>query len=100
MKEDEIFEGNKLIAEYMGYTEQYDEHGIWQRARYNSSWDWLMPVIRKIFDFDDINEHKESSGWYAYYGLETSITIVDIEWSFLNCVNFIKWYNEKYNGSF
>lgn len=79
-----------------GYYWSLGPYSLW----YNRSWDWLMPVIRKIFNFNDINEYKESSGWYAYYGLETSITVVEIEWSFLNCVNFIKWYNETQNGSF
>lgn len=59
MKE-EILEGNKLIAEFMGCE---FGHGFWAGAgdyffpgntataselKYHSSWDWLMPVVEKI----------------------------------------------------
>jgi hypothetical protein len=78
MTKEEIIEGNKLIAEFMGgknlgrkgYTE-YDYYSIEDRPKqewtnttggsyeesdeyivtsleYRSSWDWLMPVVEKI----------------------------------------------------
>lgn len=55
--------GNKIIGEFMGYRmfdKRYPKsHGIgapeaeWndmiiQKAKYHSSWDWIMPVIEKI----------------------------------------------------
>jgi hypothetical protein len=66
MKEDEIFEGNKIIAEFMGYkldgnivkSAPLDPDGFdsWDQlvgynisqARYDTFWDWLMPVASKI----------------------------------------------------
>ena len=50
-------EGNKLIAEFMGYNQ--DGLGKWFKDgilisyhfdyfKYHSSWDWLMPVVEKI----------------------------------------------------
>jgi len=48
MTNEEIIEGNKIIAEFMQHPEGYDEHGVWQKLAYHSSWDWLMPVVEKI----------------------------------------------------
>lgn len=53
--------GNKLIAEFMGKEEGYDEHDIWQTFQYHSSWDWLMPVVHKIyFSVDDKTREMEA----------------------------------------
>ena len=35
---------NKLIAEFMNHEYRCDAHG----NTYNNSWDWLMPVLKKI----------------------------------------------------
>lgn len=69
MTEQEIIEGNKLIAEFMGgkvedtlRCSNYTKIGLPKWAfkcydfdvlkisgfEYNSSWDWLMPVVEKI----------------------------------------------------
>ncbi len=75
MKEEEIVESNKLIAEFMGATpckdawgqdamEHHDwDHEEWSNGikdyfethsykmnnlKYHSSWDWLMSVVEKI----------------------------------------------------
>ena len=64
MKDNNVAEGNKLIAEFMGmssYTTEYDTfykkgqgctpenynyHEL--HLEYHTSWDWLMPVVEKI----------------------------------------------------
>ena len=67
MKEKEILEGNKLIAEFMGAKPidnptgySSDDDKSWYRynnlnyslldgdLKFYSSWDWLMPVVQKI----------------------------------------------------
>jgi len=75
MTQEEILEGNKLIAEFMGakpcknyWREDALEHEDWEHdewtnttreyfvtkihkvseLKYHSSWDWLMPVVEKI----------------------------------------------------
>ena len=69
MKTETIIEGNKLIAEFMGLkpvktfgkylisqdhcvcseeTEEKAMRGFASIAKYNSSWNWLMPCIGKI----------------------------------------------------
>lgn len=62
MSEQEILECNKLIAEFMGgilKSNRFEipKEYIWipfenlckiSNLKYNSSWDWLMPVVSKI----------------------------------------------------
>lgn len=67
MKQKEIETGNKLIAEFMGgklYKSESHNHSfhtapkkmptepvyslVIGNLKYNSSWDWLMPVVEKI----------------------------------------------------
>ena len=58
MTTQEILEGNKLIAEFMGakrkeYSITNREHYLFRDGRkyltenliFHSSWDWLMPVV-------------------------------------------------------
>jgi len=67
-----IQENNKMIAEFMGlikYNEQHDgmycaetmELGdfpiLFQDNQYNTSWDWLMPVIRKINEVSKYDDY-------------------------------------------
>lgn len=56
LTQEQIIEGNKLIANFKGWIwpedaeyRLYEEHAL----KYHSSWHWLMPVIEKI----------ESIGW-------------------------------------
>ena len=46
LKQIEIMEENKLIAEFMGYPELGTE-GDFSYLKYHSSFDWLMPVHKK-----------------------------------------------------
>jgi len=59
----EITEGNKLIAEFMGFgppKKQIGDKTYYVGSSdgeptygYNNSWDWLMPVVEKIRNFKD-----------------------------------------------
>jgi hypothetical protein len=69
MTKDEIKEGNKLIAEFMelgGFDDgRYGwmwhnptkKNGSCFSLEYDSSWDWLMPVYKKLMD--KLNEKSE-----------------------------------------
>lgn len=119
MKEQEIIEGNKLIAVFDGMligklngwmsgdigerayrkadgeiTEVYS----FEKLKYHSSWDWLMPVVEKIYamhmklDFKkDMDEFCEPM--YRHV-INTSIT-TPIEGLYEDIVDFIQWYNQQ-----
>ena len=112
--------GNKLIAEHMGWVHSVvDHHGInlfhlpdgdkiplyckqqsLEGFQYHSSWDALMPVVKKIMDFEgnDIGRCKESKGWCAYYAIPSFLEMVDMEKVRRYCIEFIEWYNETFKG--
>jgi hypothetical protein len=67
MTQEQIEQGNKLIAEFMEYMRVYPKNNYYARpefciefnpnqdeiislndAKFHSSWDWLMPVVEKI----------------------------------------------------
>ena len=60
---------NKLIAEFMGYTHPFNDitdatlylvsHGTFNSSelKYDTSWDWLMPVVNKCYQDYGRNAH-------------------------------------------
>ena len=134
MEADKIIEGNRFIAEFLGYkvfNKRYPlNHGIGapeafegyksmivQKAKYHTSWDWLMPVVEKIESI----RHPEY-GWFqvsvqgnscsiqsehlwkvlqghpnktykAYTSDPDAIFPTKIESTWYVVVEFIKWYN-------
>jgi hypothetical protein len=124
MQEQEIIEGNKLIAEFMGGFQKEDQMYIPDHEAecykanclaYDSSWDWLMPVVEKIenlstplktgdnFYFRMIiikdtvyieQRNSRLSKWEPMiYLTDTKRTKIKAVW--LALVEFIKWYNEN-----
>lgn len=118
MTAEEIIQGNKLIAEFMGY-ELYNGLFIHSesetpigntfypdQSKYHSSWDWLMPVVEKM----------ESKGFEVQIGRSLFVKntnycmIHDIGNAFCiehedvadkiivvyrAVIEFIKWYNQN-----
>jgi hypothetical protein len=113
MTQQEIIEGNKLIAEFMGGIFEtnlpftHTKHG-WidtpandgkqiaqdYDLKYHSSWDWLMPVIKKIHELD-ISIDNEVGSARQYNVVGSSIGPVTIESTWQACVEFIKYYNQN-----
>lgn len=114
----EIIEGNKLIAEFMGLKPRFveypnaqinrwevDIHNSWQPMCYHESWDWLMPVVDKIKEMKhpiylyqshiqstvEIFEMKNDH----YIVRESDTLSKPIEVLFRALVKFIKIYNKE-----
>ena len=132
MTQEEINKGNKIIAEFMGILESsgttlsesgiivsakgYDYRGeflLLDELRYDTSWDWLMPVVEKIeakgfwtaiyghTSFENKykscsikKQDKNSEGGYVY-NFEGEWFESKIEAVFQACVDFAKWYNNQ-----
>lgn len=87
---------NELIAEFMG-----DKRKPYGLLWYNSSWNWLMPVVEKIAKLPECEKFEllpvrgecvlkikmcGGFGWSKYDTL--------IEPTYKTVVKFIKWYNQ------
>lgn len=107
MTQKEITDGNKLIAEFMGgIKSKIDGPGKWirfpnihagtdsyafhpKKLKYDSSWDWLMPVIQKIGKLYDNGETNLSK--LIYHSV-----FANIENVFASVIEFIHEYNSLY----
>ena len=89
-----IIEENKLIAEFMGNRDLTLYHAKWQKGddiiylKYHTSWDWLMPVVEKIYNIPKGNPLIEDR-------LTVSLISADIKFTHELIIEFIKWYNEQ-----
>jgi len=101
---------NKLIAEFMEleatpkynpkeyYVKEYNS-GEWylpEEMEYHTSWDWLMPVIKKIdsyaceeMDFSDYDDYRNKYVFIHNISLHNDIREV-----YNQVVEFIKQYNK------
>ena len=157
MSKQEIIEGNKLIAEFMGdfklvkeFKPEPDIDVTYQWLKtsnksfgydttewrdystdkeysdqvcYNSSWDWLMPVVEKVesLELGDITIHSAKYGDDIYFNCSVEIEIISsvcnihlygdmrvykdliyihdedtkIKATYKAVIEFIKWYNEQ-----
>ena len=109
MSDQEIFEGNVIIAKYRGAKpcKKHPDKQIflriknnkqpslqyWHLLKYHSSWDWLIPVIDEI----------RSSNYYLDYylsdlgqfndGIHINTKFISV--TFESVVEYLKWYNSK-----
>ncbi len=104
---EEIKEGNKLIAEFVGYNDNeypnllppFDWCGKLEPKdmKYHSSWDWLMAVVEKIeslgYEFTIFNKTTHLNCGKTF-DLGYIISDTKREAVYKTVVEFIKWYNK------
>ena len=123
MKTEQIITGNKLIAEFLWtdigpcgddgereYQVPDDNRGIfWSLSSYyeetgcartselyfHSSWDWLMPVVRKIVELCCNSDNDDLFMSDHYTSILDTIPIAIIEDAYKVVVEFIEWYNAQ-----
>lgn len=110
MEEQKIIESNKLIAEFMGfkkvdylwhtpirlvnkYPKSIFEGDNTNSFRFHESWDWIMPVCKKIFDIREEEDLGNCDGHYFTGAMKEGMGRVDVDMVFYNVCGFIKWYN-------
>jgi hypothetical protein len=114
MKESEILEGNKLVAEFMGATKGFNSKDgefyylpnnvpsyLIKELKYHSSYDWIMPVVQKIINLGwqfQLNSYGISNS--AEF-IKTGSYIKNTDWStpllatYNVVIDFIKWYSNS-----
>lgn len=112
---------NELIAEFDSLMEWYVPKNTnylpyWRRIKgdvryghfrpyelkYDTSWDWLMPVVEKTHETIETMERKypdekdidDPTGWRAWNYRRPSL-VTDITKTYRQVVDFIKWYNDQ-----
>jgi hypothetical protein len=111
MTNEEILQGNKMIAEFMGlweaeegylYNTQFEKGFRMSDLQYHSSWDWLMPVVGKIEDLGHIiiiGTLSDPLLTVIYLeGFEQELEgsgSSKIEAVYKACLAFIEWYNSQ-----
>jgi len=107
MKQKDIDIGNKIIAEFMGlkhkplakglyqlqYEHSFSNHGFkeWineEMLKFHSSWNWLIPVVKKLIE----TLPKNSEAWGS---LHIVLVSLDIKASWKYVVECIEWYNKN-----
>jgi len=91
-------EGNKIIAEFMGYEKVHED------LYYHSNWNLLMPVVEKIETLDYeflVNSQQIGFGEYMFAGefnwlVEINREEITLIQSIYDAViQFIQWYNQN-----
>lgn len=105
-----VIEGNKLIAVFDGWFQdpKLNKNGNvnWrhpERAKYfpttessfkyHTSWDWLMPVVKKWNDLVVEKRNEGGVGWTKWQ-YKTIMLRTEIEPLYKDLVESLQWYNQ------
>ena len=110
MTEEEIIIGNRLIADFMGGDSTKSPCYLPDRLLYyNSSWDWLMPVVIKMAstpeyyvwcsekygDFGKFYMEGNPIGAFGIIPTQPCDVLLTMEILWKECVKFIEWHNKE-----
>ncbi len=119
MNEQEILEGNKLIAEFMGFVKdgflwkhrdvklsKYYPKNIFEgdntnSFKFHSSWDWLMPVVEKLECLENCRFQFEIYTGPRCFIYDNSHDLIEgdsdtkLQAVYESIVEFIKWYSAQ-----
>lgn len=110
MSQEEINTCNEIIANFMGIKAAGDlwyfskdetgskvlqgYHSVIE-IRFATSWDWLMPVVKKIINMDNVPSSMDWQGSMFMFPLTACVGRVEIVPAFKLCVQYITWYNKQ-----
>lgn len=115
MTEQEILDGNLMIAHFMNYVKEEPEPDffMWKRLpdnaisfrklTFDTNWSELIPVVQKIESLPDCKARvaieRSECRVYAQIGNSLLVRQEDekdkIKSTYLTVINFIKWYNNE-----
>lgn len=121
MTNEEIIEGNKLIAKFMGgkfrkskdkntlnkYFDLKDKGYFYYENEicYHASWDWIMPVVEKIESFGFYTNILSADNDNKKHAMHITLVNEEEQYSlwyeskilavYKAVVEFIKWYNQN-----
>lgn len=99
---------NEIIAEFMGFSKCVTEHDTFWKENgeeytinswdfhnlpFDTSWDWLMPVVEKIEI--TIRDTKWIKGAWSITDLPITTKKEEV---YKYAMDFIKWFNSQNNG--
>jgi len=87
-------EDNKLIAEFMGVGKHYEAQSSNMFNQYHTSWDWLMPVIKKCRT-TEVDKNREIGKQRLIDNINFTFFTLDLLGTYNNIIEFIKWYERK-----
>jgi len=116
MTQEEVIRGNVLIAKFMQLKKKPLAKGLFQEQyqhcfsnqgfnkwineemlKFHYSWNWLMPVVRKIVEYACDDDHQDVFLSDEYSSVLETVPMAIVEDTWKVVIEFIKYINDKSN---